>query len=204
MSYKTRLSDIDRGPQQSVTAQIVDAFADAIESGELSPGEKLPPTRELAEAAGVNHLTAARAYRRLADMGLVAGRVGSGTFVRTTAPAAPQSTRGREGTAWQMYALPDEIETYGDRMLAEMFRTAGSDELIPLLVGHPSSDLLPVERIAELATDALREAGARALQYADARGDAGAARGAGAPGTAARHRRSPPRRSSSPPAPARR
>jgi DNA-binding transcriptional MocR family regulator len=171
MSYKERLSDIDRGSQQSVTSQIVDLFAGAIESGELGPGEKLPPTRELAEAAGVNHLTAARAYRRLADMGLVAGRVGSGTFVRTTAPSAPQAaTRGREGTAWQMYALPDEIETYGDQILAEMFRTAGSDEVIPLMVGHPSSDLFPVERIAELATAALREDGARALQYADIEG----------------------------------
>src|ERR687892_854453 len=105
MSYKERLSDIDRGSPESVTSQIVGAFSEAIESGQLAPGEKLPPTRELAELAGVNHLTAARAYRRLADMGLVAGRVGSGTFVRTTAPAAPQgATRGRDGTAWQMYA----------------------------------------------------------------------------------------------------
>jgi DNA-binding transcriptional MocR family regulator len=171
MSYKERLTHIDRGSQESVTSQIVGAFSDAIESGELEPGEKLPPTRDLAEIAGVNHLTAARAYRRLSDLGLVTGRVGSGTFVRTrSATAAEPSTRDARGTAWQLYALPDEIETYGDRILAEMFRYAGSEELIPLMVGHPSSDLFPVERIAELAETVLRDDGARALQYADIEG----------------------------------
>ena len=171
MSYKQRLADIDRGSPESVTSQIVGAFSDAIESGELAAGEKLPPTRELAERAGVNHLTAARAYRRLAEMGLVTGRVGSGTFVRTTATTAPRAaTRGREATAWQLYVLPDEVETYGDTILAEMFRTARSDELIPLMVGHPSAGLFPVERIAELAEAVLREDGGRALQYADIEG----------------------------------
>ena len=38
------------------------AVGDAISAGELTPGSKLPPTRELAELSGVNHLTAVRAY----------------------------------------------------------------------------------------------------------------------------------------------
>ena len=171
MSYKERLSDIDRGSPESVTSQIVGAFSDAIDSGELGPGEKLPPTRELAELAGVNHLTAARAYRRLADMGLVTGRVGRGTFVRSGAAVPARSfERGRDSTAWQLYALPEEIETYGDRILSEMFRRAGSDELIPLMVGHPSPDMFPVERIAELAATTMAEEGRQALQYTDLEG----------------------------------
>ena len=94
MSYKERLSELDRASSRSVTAQIADVFAAAIESGELAPGDQLPPTRELAELTGVNHLTAARAYRRLAELGLVSGRVGKGTFVRQTAPEAAQLERG--------------------------------------------------------------------------------------------------------------
>ena len=70
------------------------AIEGAIESGELTPGEKLPPTRELAETAGINHLTAVRAYRRLRELGLVTSQVGRGTFVRDTAPLRlPGSTR---------------------------------------------------------------------------------------------------------------
>src|SRR5215218_3176295 len=122
MSYKQRLFDLDREGSRSLTRQIVDAFAEAIAAGELGSGEKLPPTRELAELSGVNHLTAARAYRRLAEMGLVSGRVGRGTFVRQTAPEAAQLGEAEEDTAWQLYALPDEVESHADRVIGEMFR----------------------------------------------------------------------------------
>ena len=102
MSYKERLSHLDRTSDRSVTAQIADAFAAAIDAGELAPGDQLPPTRELAELAGVNHLTAARAYRKLAELGLVSGRVGRGTFVRQTAPRrrtpSPRRATARPGS----------------------------------------------------------------------------------------------------------
>ena len=45
MSYKLDLSDVDRDGEVSITQQLVDRFAQAIDSGELEPGEKLPTTR---------------------------------------------------------------------------------------------------------------------------------------------------------------
>ena len=69
----------------------------------LEPGEKLPPTRELAAEVGVNHLTAARVYRRLAELGYVTASVGRGTFVRSLAPAGS----AEHGDDWQVYALPE-------------------------------------------------------------------------------------------------
>ena len=125
MSYKARLSDIKREGAASVTGQIVDVFTAAIAAGELGPDQKLPPTRELAEVAQVNHLTAARAYRRLAELGLVTARVGQGTFVRVGAQNGAGAGEDRANTDWQLYALPEQLETYGDRILAEMFRQAG-------------------------------------------------------------------------------
>src|SRR3954468_1465594 len=65
MSYKEDLFAIDREDERSVTAQLVDRVRAAIEAGELVPGDRLPPTRAAAEAAGVNHLTAVRACRRV-------------------------------------------------------------------------------------------------------------------------------------------
>jgi 2-aminoadipate transaminase len=172
MSYKIRLSDIQRDGPASVTSQIVDVFAAAIADGELGPGEKLPPTRELAEIAEVNHLTAARAYRRLAELGLVTARVGQGTFVRVGAAAGDTASGSadRVNTDWQLYALPEELETYGDRILAEMFRQAGRDDVIPLMVGYPSDSLLPAERLAAITADVLAENGTRAHQYTDIEG----------------------------------
>jgi 2-aminoadipate transaminase len=173
MSYKQQLSHLTRDGSRSVTAQIVDAIEASIAAGELAPGEKLPPTRELAELAGVNHLTAARAYRRLAELGLVAGRVGKGTFVRAAAPASGErEVGGAEATGWQLYALPEEAETYADRIMVEMFRDAGADDedVIPLMVGYPSPELFPRERLARIAAQVMAEEGDRALQYGDVEG----------------------------------
>src|ERR687891_2377770 len=151
MSYKERLSDLNRHGERSVTAQIVDAFAAAIDSGELQPGEQLPPTRELAELAGVNHLTAVRAYRRLRELGLVTAHVGRGTFVRGAA-RPPETSRVSDSIAWQRYALPEYEPTYSDQVLAEMHRQATTEDLIALSVGYPSATLFPIEEIRE-ATD---------------------------------------------------
>ena len=167
MSYKQTLSDLDRDSQVSLTQQIVDAFATAIEAGELGPGDRLPPTRAVAELAGVNHLTAARAYRRLAERGLVAGRVGSGTYVRATATApASEAVDGPADPSWQLYVLPEEIETSGDRVLTEMFDQAADRDRLRLSVGYPASSLYPIERISQLASEVLADEGAEALQYA--------------------------------------
>ena len=69
MSYKIDLSGLSREGEVSLTQQLVERFRQAIDDGELEPGEKLPPTRELATEVGVNHLTAARVYRKLAELG---------------------------------------------------------------------------------------------------------------------------------------
>ena len=167
MSYKGKLSRLDRKQPRSLTGQIVDVFAEAIAADELRPGEKLPPTRELAGLAGVNHLTAARAYRRLAELGLASGQVGKGTFVRRTAPAA-----GAAGDAegWQLYTLPDELDTDGGRFVADGFRRAGREEVIPLIAGHPGEGLFPVAEIERIAGAVLADEGPRVHLYGEIEG----------------------------------
>src|SRR2546423_13557034 len=120
MSYKLDLSHLDRDGDVSITQQLVDLFAQAIEDGKLDPGEKLPTTRALAAEAGINHLTAARAYRRLAELGYVTASVGRGTFGRTLAPAADE----RHGDDWQIYALPGPPLAYAEQVPGDAFRLA--------------------------------------------------------------------------------
>lgn len=60
----------------------VDDLAARISSGALAPGTRLPPQREFAYDHGIAYSTAARVYAELTRMGLVAGEVGRGTFVR--------------------------------------------------------------------------------------------------------------------------
>ncbi|MET9990459.1 aminotransferase class I/II-fold pyridoxal phosphate-dependent enzyme [Streptomyces mutabilis] len=72
-------------------AEISASVERAVGSGELEPGQPLPPMRELAERLGVNPNTVAAAYRTLRERGVIetAGRRGS--RVR-----AKPATTGRE------------------------------------------------------------------------------------------------------------
>ncbi|WP_037573520.1 GntR family transcriptional regulator [Phaeacidiphilus oryzae] len=66
---------------------IASKIREDIERGALSPGERLPTGRELAEREGVHLMTVQNAYRLLRDEGLVVSQQGRGTFVRD--PASP-------------------------------------------------------------------------------------------------------------------
>ena len=57
------------------------AIARSIENGELRPGDRLPPQRELADFLGVTVGTITRGYREAQEKGLLKGEVGRGTYV---------------------------------------------------------------------------------------------------------------------------
>lgn len=61
--------------------QIAESLMSRIQSGELSPGDRLPPERALSEMLGVNRLTLRRALRVLAGEGLLLRRQGKGTYI---------------------------------------------------------------------------------------------------------------------------
>lgn len=69
-------------PGQAKYAAIVAEIKRAIASGQLRANEPLPPQRELAFRLGVNLTTVTRAYAEATRLGLVAGEVGRGTYVR--------------------------------------------------------------------------------------------------------------------------
>lgn len=73
------MSDQDKRP---ASERIADELRQAITTGELAPGTKLPSERELAERYGVARNTARQAIRLLSESGLVAAEHGRGVFVR--------------------------------------------------------------------------------------------------------------------------
>jgi DNA-binding transcriptional MocR family regulator len=166
MSHKLDLSGLDRDGDTSITQQLVDLFTEAIEAGKLEPGEKLPTTRALAADAGINHLTAARVYRRLAELGYVTASVGRGTFVRTLVPAASEE----QGDDWQVWAMPDRPATYSEQVQDDAFRLAREPGIISLSTGWPSPQLYPTEELAQITADVFREEGGNALNYLTAEG----------------------------------
>src|SRR3954449_11354745 len=161
MSNKPNLSDLQREGSVSVTQQLVDRFVEAIETSALEPGEKVPTTRALAADAGVKHLTAARVYRRLAELGYVTATVGRGTFVRSIVPAAFEE----QGDDWQIWAMPELPQSYAAQITDDAFRLASEPGVISLSTGWPSPALYPIEDLKRVGAAALEEAGDSAFGY---------------------------------------
>ncbi|MFE2290747.1 PLP-dependent aminotransferase family protein [Streptomyces sp. NPDC059452] len=75
----------------------------------LSPGDRLPSSRELIQQYRVGPATVARAIALLAAEGAVVTRPGSGTYVAAHA----RTERGAPDTAWQTVALTDRaVDTH--------------------------------------------------------------------------------------------
>lgn len=101
------------GLADQIAAQVRGALAE----GRLSPGDKLPPARELAHGLDVNMHTVLRAYAQLRDEGLVELRRGRGAHVSAD---AGRSIRDTAGLTEQIHSLLHEAARLG----------VGTDELI--------------------------------------------------------------------------
>ena len=73
--------------------RLADQMENAIASGDLPAGSKLPPQRNLAYDIGVTIGTISRAYSLLHERGLVSGEVGRGTYVLARDENASPSDR---------------------------------------------------------------------------------------------------------------
>ncbi len=120
---------------------------EAVRSGRLAGGTRLPATRVLAADLGVARGTVAEAYAQLAQEGWLTSRVGSGTRVTATEAAVmvpPPKLR-----------LPS---AHGRRLRYQ------------LLAGYPDVSAFPRARWLAAARKALAAAPSQALGYGDPRG----------------------------------
>lgn len=72
----------DKGKlQRPIYKSLLEQLKVAINNGDLAPGTKLPPQRELADFLDINFTTITRTYKLSAQLGLTFGIHGKGTFV---------------------------------------------------------------------------------------------------------------------------
>jgi GntR family transcriptional repressor for pyruvate dehydrogenase complex len=71
----------------SVTSKAIDSIRAMIRSGDLSPGDRLPPEHELAERLGVSRGSLREAVRALTQINVLDVRRGDGTYVTSLAPS---------------------------------------------------------------------------------------------------------------------
>ena len=78
---------IDHDSPVAAYQQIADAFRGLVARGQVVPGETLPSVRQLGRQLGVNLNTVAKAYRVLAEEGLIELRQGAAArFIHGSAP----------------------------------------------------------------------------------------------------------------------
>ncbi len=131
---------------------------EAIVDGRLRPGEKLPPSRELAQRLDVARNTVSVAYERLIAEGFLTARVGSGTFVEEVGTSrqrrAPAGGDVQPRQLWSsLRAVPPVASSVYD------FR-----------VGVPDWRLFPLQTWRRLVSSELRTAVIRDADYRDPAG----------------------------------
>ena len=89
--------DLGSAPGHTLRARAEHALREAVRSGRLAPGSRLPATRALAAQLGVSRGVVVEAYAQLAAEGYLDTRRGGGTRVAEHPAPPPTSTSGVEG-----------------------------------------------------------------------------------------------------------
>lgn len=144
---------LDRARRTPLAAQIYSAIQEAIETGRLASGARLPSWRDLAAQLGVSRGTVRVAYQRLIDEQLAIGLGAAGT--RVAERLCPSSTPDSSPEA---PPLPELFHGFGTAPLA-------------FQMGVPSQDAFPFKLWSRILTRAARRGAAAPVGYPDPRGD---------------------------------
>lgn len=88
MSETNRFKIIEGERHGTTSEEVVQQLREMIHRGDLRPGDRLPPERDLAKLLGVSRPTLRAGIRTLAAVGVLQSRQGAGTFV-VEADASP-------------------------------------------------------------------------------------------------------------------
>jgi DNA-binding transcriptional MocR family regulator len=153
----TRILDVTlaKDSLEPIYQQIARHFRAQIESGRLGPGDRLPPTRDLARQLGIGRISVVSAYAQLQAEGLIAAHAGRGTYV--------SGARGLDGALRQFIGAPDIP-------MREITRLAEGPGVIAFSGGAPPEEFLPVEALRHALNLVLDRDGAVAVAYEEADG----------------------------------
>src|ERR1700747_1445751 len=144
---------LDRARRIPLAAQIYGSIREAIETGRLASGARLPSWRDLAAQLGVSRGTVRVAYERLIAEQFAIGLGAAGTRV-----AGRPSPSSRPDWSPEAPLLPDLFHDFGTAPLA-------------FQMGVPSQDAFPFKLWSRILTRETRRAAAAPVTYPDPRGD---------------------------------
>jgi DNA-binding transcriptional MocR family regulator len=166
---------LDRDKPTALPRQIQAHLERLIHERLLTPGMKLPATRELARQLGVNRGTVALAYEELVATGWARAHVGQGTFVaeRPVSGAPPAASAAPAPMALDWSGLLSRsaqiLGADGERSRAATPIPANGT-VVSFAGGMPDSGLFPTDAFRRVLNQVIREEGSALLQYYPAGG----------------------------------
>jgi len=150
--------------------QIRDHIIAMIHDGALRPGDRLPPTRELASSTGVHRSTVVRAFEETRALGYLESRPGSYTTVRRRARPPEAGGSGRGGpTLIDWVRNEDSIGAGAESGRPRTQQRADSSAVdFEILAADPA--LAPTDDLRRCVSKTMITCGAEALDYADPAG----------------------------------
>ncbi|HEX8298583.1 MAG TPA: PLP-dependent aminotransferase family protein, partial [Rubricoccaceae bacterium] len=124
-----------RGDEAPLYRQIYERLREAVLSGHLRPGQRVPSTRALADELGVSRLPVLTAYEQLRHEGYFEGRAGSGTYVSAALPDDTLRTAGASDRS--------QSERPAGRSPVPSPRPWDEGVLRPFRVSQPALDAFP-------------------------------------------------------------
>jgi GntR family transcriptional regulator/MocR family aminotransferase len=157
---------VNRGASLPPFLQIARALTDDIRRGRLRPGDRLPGSRELADAVRVHRNTILAAYEELVAEGWLEAVQGRGTFVAHSIPepsrrALPKYARGVQPRRAGFF-VPAGPEVYRPPVLAR--------GTLNLSSGAPDPRLVPAKAIGRAYRRVLARRPEAVLTYGDPEG----------------------------------
>lgn len=154
---------------QTLQRWLYQELRDAMLSGRLPAGVRLPPSRELARQHGVSRGTVLAVYEQLAAEGYLTGTVGQGTTVSASLPGL---TKLNPPARSVLVATPPRLSRAGQQLAATPFPLdEGHLPLRAFRPNHPDLSAFPLalwNRMVARRSNALRPAG---MGYGPAGGD---------------------------------
>jgi len=159
--------DAAAGPKQR---QLYAALRDAVLTGRLAPGARLPSTRALAAELGVGRNTVVAAFEQLVAEGYVTARIGDGTRVARLAPEAHlEARRPAVRPAVRRVGPPPTLSSRG-RALVATPRPGPWVEPRAFQTGRPALEQFPHAVWGRLVARRARRPPVSALGYSHAAG----------------------------------
>jgi GntR family transcriptional regulator/MocR family aminotransferase len=149
---------------------LYDALREAMRSGRLSAGSRLPSTRDLARQLGLARGTVVAAFEMLTAEGYLCGVRGAGTSVVDTLPDAWFGAARSSVAKLPRAAMPPPLSERGARLARSPFRAFPVSAPLPFRPHTPSVEAFPRKRWMTLVARHARVAGAAHLREVDPRG----------------------------------